>query len=392
MIRDLIERDVLVGDRGDYVCRADVGEISVPATLQAAIAARIDRLAPTAKRCVSAASVIGLRFDIDFLTALQAEPDLGEPVKAELIDQVNISPRAEYAFHHPLIRAVAYESQLKSDRAALHRSLARVIQARDPTGIDENAALIAEHVQAAGDVAEAYGWHMRAAVWLSKQDLAGACRSWERARECSDALPVNDAHRTAMRIAPRVMLCAFGIRIQATTTDERFAELQQLCKAADDESSLGMAGMLMVHILHGRAREASELASEYMTLVESIGDPTLTVVLAFVALPIKMETGPIADALRWAEQSIDLGEGDPLLEPMVAGAFAVRGSARWAQGNPTWKGDFERGRRHGARNRSHDAGLCGERDLLGDRGGSAAGRRRGHGQHRRGVAGRRAIQ
>lgn len=218
IIRDLIEREVLVGDRGDYVCRANVAELSVPATLQAAIAARIDRLEPTAKRCVSAASVIGSRFDIDFLTALQVEPDLAEAVKAELIDQVSVSPRAEYAFHHPLIRTVAYESQLKADRAELHRSLARVIEARDPAGIDENAALIAEHVQAAGDVPEAYGWHMRAASWLSKQDLAGACGSWDRARECADALPLHDAHRTAMRIAPRVMLCANGIRIQATTT------------------------------------------------------------------------------------------------------------------------------------------------------------------------------
>ncbi len=101
-----------------------------------------------------------------------------------------------------------------------------------------------------------------------------------------------------------------------------------------------MAGMLLVHVLHGRVREASQLAAEYMTLVESIGDPTLTVLLAFVALPIKLETGPVADALRWAQQCIDLGEDDPLLEHMVAGAFAVRGSARWAQGTPGWKGDF----------------------------------------------------
>ena len=113
------------------------------------------------------------------------------------------------------------------------------------------------------------------------------------------------------------MLCANGIRVNATTTDERFAELQQLCQEADDKASLafGMAGMLPVHVLHGRVREASELASEYMTLVESIGDPTLTVLLAFVALPIKMETGPIADALRWAQVCIDLSEDDPFSNP-----------------------------------------------------------------------------
>ena len=344
IVRDLAERRVLVGDRGAYVCIRDVAEVTVPATLQAAIAARIDRLEPTAKRSLGAAAVIGSRFDTDLLRALDVEPALDLPVKAELIDKVGGGRRAEYVFHHPLIRAVAYESQLKSDRAELHRRLASVIQVRDPTSVDENAALIAEHVQATGDVPGAYGWHMRAASWLAQRDLVGAGQSWERARDCAESLPMDYAHRTAMRIAPRVMLCVNGIRVNATTTDVRFAELQQLCREADDKASLafGMAGMLPVHVLHGRVREASQLASEYMTLVESIGDPTLTVLLAFVALPIKMETGPIADALRWAQVCIDLSEDNPLLEPMLAGAFAVRGSARWAQGNPGWRDDLEK--------------------------------------------------
>ena len=66
----------------------------------------------------------------------------------------------EYVFHHPLIRTVAYESQLKSDRAELHRRLAADIEARDPELVDQNAALIAEHLEAAGDLPAAYGWHM----------------------------------------------------------------------------------------------------------------------------------------------------------------------------------------------------------------------------------------
>ena len=134
------------------------------------IAARIDRLAPAAKGSLERR--VRDRVAIEHRLPdrrCRSSRDLAEAVKAELFDQVSVSPRAEYAFHHPLIRTVAYESQLKSDRAELHRSVARVIEARDPTGIDENAALIAEHVQAAGDVPEAYGWHMRAASWLSKQ-------------------------------------------------------------------------------------------------------------------------------------------------------------------------------------------------------------------------------
>ena len=62
MVRELAQRGVLAGERGGYVCRADVAEVSVPATVQAAIEARIDRLSTPAKRTLNAASVIGARF------------------------------------------------------------------------------------------------------------------------------------------------------------------------------------------------------------------------------------------------------------------------------------------------------------------------------------------
>ncbi len=313
------------------------------ATVQAAIAARIDRLKPTAKGCVTAAAVIGSRFDIDLLTALQVEPALDEPVKAELIDELSVSPRAEYAFHHPLIHAVAYESQLKSDRAELHRRLADLIEARDPTSVDQNAAMIAEHVQAAGDVAGAYGWHMRAGTWLSQRDIAAANQSWERARDLADALPTDYEDGTAMRIAPRALLCANAARVHAPDADARFEELEELCAVADDKGSLafGMAGQIPMLMLRGRVREAAELVAEYMTLVESIGDPTLTVVLSFVALPVSLETGSVADVLRWSQTAIDMAHGNPFVEPLVAGALAVRGTARWSEGHSDWRDDLD---------------------------------------------------
>jgi DNA-binding beta-propeller fold protein YncE len=100
---------------------ADVGEVSVPVTLQAAIAARIDRLDPKAKRTLSAAAVIGSRFSLNLLKTLGIDPLLEDLVGAEFVDQVSVTRGPEYVFHHPLIRTVAYESQLKSDRAELER-------------------------------------------------------------------------------------------------------------------------------------------------------------------------------------------------------------------------------------------------------------------------------
>src|SRR5690348_7735701 len=63
MVGELAQRGVLGGERGGYVCRADVAEVSVPATVQAAVEARIDRLSTAAKQTLNAASVIGVRFD-----------------------------------------------------------------------------------------------------------------------------------------------------------------------------------------------------------------------------------------------------------------------------------------------------------------------------------------
>ena len=68
----------------------------------------------------------------ELLAALGIDPVLDELLGAELIDQVRFTPSAEYAFHHPLIRAVAYESQLKSDRAQWHRRLAAAIKVVSP--------------------------------------------------------------------------------------------------------------------------------------------------------------------------------------------------------------------------------------------------------------------
>ena len=126
---------------------------------------------------------------------------------------MRFGPLPEYAFRHPLIRAVANESQLKSDRAQLHRRLASLIEDRDPASADANAALIAEHLEAAGDLHAAFEWHMRAASWVNFRDNNAATRSWRRAQQVADQLPDDDPDRLTMRIAPRTLLCATGFRV-----------------------------------------------------------------------------------------------------------------------------------------------------------------------------------
>jgi class 3 adenylate cyclase len=347
MVRELVQRGALAGERGGYVCRAAIADVAVPVTVQAAIAARIDRLTAPAKRTLTAASVIGARFGAELLAALSIDLVVDELLTAELIDQVRFTPSVEYAFRHPLIRAVAYESQLKSDRAEVHRRLVTAIEECAPESVEENAALMAEHLESAGELHAAYGWHMRAAAWAANRDVGAARLSWERARRIADALPADDPDQLSMRIAPRTMLCATA-QVASQQGEGRFAELRELCSAAGDKVSLaiGMTGLATELMYTGRSREASRLVSEQMALLESIGDPALTIGLSFVAFSNWFDVGEFGELLRWSQTVIDLADGDPAkgaafgLGSPLAMALAVRGIARWWLGRPGWRQDL----------------------------------------------------
>ncbi len=348
IVRELAERGVLEGKSGAYISTAELSEVSVPATLQATIAARIDRLDPKAKRTLSAATVIGSRFKLDLVTALGVEPVVADLVAAQFIDQVRFTGQPEYVFHHPLIRTVAYEAQLKSDRAELHRRVAAAIEAGDPASAEENAALIAEHLEAAGDLHAAYAWHMRAATWATNRDIVAAQSSWERARQVADAMPGDDAERAAMRITPRTLLCGSAFRRFHEDISARFEELRDLCTEVGDKASLaiGMTGPVVEHVLHARIRDASRLASEHMALIESVGDPTLTIGLSWADCVAKIQAGEWIDALRWAHTVIELADGDPyrggfILGSPLAAALVFRGCAKWALGQRGWRQDLD---------------------------------------------------
>jgi hypothetical protein len=350
IVRELAERGVLRGEPGAYFSVAGVGEVSVPVTLQAAIATRIDRLDAVAKRTLSAAAVLGARFDLDQLAALGVEAVVDDLLAAKLIDQVRFTRHPEYVFHHPSIRAVAYEFQLESDRAELHRSVAAAIESRNPTGGDEDAALIAEHLEAAGDGRAAYLWQMRAATWATNRDIAAAWRSWERARTIADALPADARDRASMRIAPRTMLCGIAWRVHEHATGARFEELRELCAAAGDKSSLAiaMAGQVMDHLHQARLREASQLASEAMALIESLEDPNLTVGLSLASIYARAKCAEWPDALRWSQMVIDLADGDPSKGNFIIGsplalAFTTRATANYCLGFPGWRDDLRHG-------------------------------------------------
>ena len=351
IIRDLAERHVISGERGHYECYDDSGGISLPGTLQATIAARIDRLDATAKHALYAAAVIGARFLPDVLSTVLDDNEspqsaLAELMAVELVDQVRFTPHAEYAFRHPLIRTVAYEAQLKAGRAELHRRVATVIEQRDPG--DENAALIAEHLEAAGDPHAAFDWHMRAAAWSNHRDRAAARASWQRARQVADGLPRDDPERVRMQIEPRTLLCATAFLAGGSFDGPGFEELQELCAAAGDKVSLaiGMSGAILAMSANGRPRDAAVLASEFIELIDAIGDPTLAVALLHAAAYAYSEAGEAGKTLRVAQRVIDLAAGDPTVGDMVFGsplamAIGMKSMSMMRLGIDGWRPDAD---------------------------------------------------
>ncbi len=350
MVRDLAERGVLSGDRGNYRCAMDVADLRVPATLQATLAARIDRLDSHAKRTLNAAAVIGSQFDADLLVRVVDSPEVSPLIEAELLDEVIVASRAEYAFRHPLIRAVAYESQLKSRRAELHHRLATVMEQQDST--DENAALIAEHREAAGNLPAAYAWRMRAGSWLMGRDVAAARRNWERACRLADALPSDFPDHVALRCYPRTMLCQTAWRVGSSVDETLFDELRTLCTTSGTVASLaaGLSGTELSLTMGNRHREAARLASEQIALFDSADDPMSMFVVMSAAMFAKLHAGEVSEALRVAQAVTDLladdgskgniaewGMGSPL-----AVALLYRAQARACLGDSSWHADFER--------------------------------------------------
>lgn len=341
IVRDLAGRGVLAGNRGNYRLAASIGEITVPPTIQAVLAARIDRLSAEAKGMLNSAAVIGTQFDVDTLKVLRPEvPPQGlvELVSAELIDQTEFAPRQRYCFHHPLVRTVAYDSQLGTTRSRAHRRLAAAIEAHDSSDADENAALIAAHLEAAGDLPDAYRWRMRAAERLRHLDLRAARVEWESARRIADELSGDRAGLVHMRVAPRAMLMSTLLYTgDSSDTDEQFEEFRDLAMAAGDLKSLalGTAGRIFSLSINGfRISDAAAMLPQLDALAASLETDADTrgIILNAVAY-VRFANCEFEAALRTVGAIIDLHPDVSTTE--MAPAVALRGLVEACLGEPT---------------------------------------------------------
>ena len=238
---------------------------------------------------------------------------------------------------------------MKAGRSELHRRVAAVMQRTQGGFTGQEAAIVATQYAAAGDLRDAYDWHMQAATWYGARDIPAARKSWQKALAAADQLPDDDPDRLAMRIAPRALLCGSTFQVGGTPVHTAgFEELRELTAAAGDKKSLaiGMAGHLTTLTFNARHSEAASMASEFATLVESIDDPAMTVGLFYAAAQAKWEAGEASEGLRLAQRIIDFAGGDPTMGSFVVGfplawAIAVKGAAGMSLGRRGWRDDLD---------------------------------------------------
>ena len=254
-VRTLAETKALVGERGAYRLAHDATAIQVPATVQAILAARIDRLPPEDKRLLQAASVIGKDVPFTLLLAIAelAEEDLRRGLAhlqaAEFLYETSLFPDLAYTFKHALTHEVTYGGLLQERRRDLHARIVDVIETLHRDRLGEHIERLAHHAQR-GDLGE------KAVHYLRQAGLKAAARSalgdaefaFERALAVLDKLPET---RTRLEAACDIRFelgAVLGPLGKIGRMLELLGEAKQSAETLNDELRLGHAWSFMMRI------------------------------------------------------------------------------------------------------------------------------------------------
>ena len=318
-MRSLVEAGNLEGERGAHRLVGPVVEAAVPASVQAVLSARIDRLAEREKAVLQAAAVIGKEFSEPVLGRVTGlEPSVLQDalralVAGEFVFEQELYPESVYAFTHPLTQEVAYGSQLGQRRAAAHAAVARAIVEQHPDRLDERAALLALHWEGANEPLEAARSHAQAGAWVGTTDPTAALGHWRKVRELADALP--DTEETAaLGLSARLFALGAGWRLGLSDQEAEalFTEAERMATQAQDNWSLALLLVTYGTILfatRGRYREALTAIRQAAFLAEESGDPSLRLVVALSPYTLYL-LGEYPEAMVWCDRAIELAHGD----------------------------------------------------------------------------------
>ena len=285
-VRTLVETQALDGPRGGYRLTQPVQAIQIPPTVQAVLAARIDRLAPEDKRLLQTASVIGK--DVPF-ALLQAIAETDEPAvraglarlqAAEFLYEVQLSREAEYTFKHALTHEVTYGGLLQERRRELHARIVDAIETLHRDRLGEQIERLAHHALR-GELREKAVHYLRqAGLKAAARSALPDARAWfEQALGVLEALPESPStleQAFEIRLELRPVLAQLGEIRRAL---ERLREAEALAERLNDDRRRGRvcAFMTNVHSLLGELDEALVTGARALEIAGRLGDLRLRI-------------------------------------------------------------------------------------------------------------------
>jgi predicted ATPase len=323
-VRTLVETGVLIGERGAYRLTRALPSIPVPATVQAVLAARIDRLPQGEKSLLQAAAVIGKRVPFTILEAIAPEGDLrlrlAHLQAAEFLYETSLFPELEYTFKHALTHEVAYTSLLQQRRRDLHARIVTAIEERSADRQAEHVDRLAHHALR-GEV-----WD-KAVMYLRQSGAKATARSaYREAVSCFEQALEALAHLPGSR---DTMALAIDLRLDlrtALTPLGHYREILGLLGEAEgiarelhDDRRLGhvvadMSARLRNTGDHAGALEAGRRAS---AIAASLGDRDLQFEATYRLAQAHFAVGDFARSVDLLQRIVDILGGGRVPEEVA---------------------------------------------------------------------------
>jgi class 3 adenylate cyclase/tetratricopeptide (TPR) repeat protein len=263
-VRALVETKALVGERGAYQLAHAATAAQVPTTVQAILAARIDRLSPEDKRLLQAAAVIGKDVPFALLLAVAEldEEDLRHGLAhlqaAEFLYEARLFPDLEYTFKHALTHEVTYGGLLQERRRDLHARLVDAIEALRPERLGEQIERLAHHALRGEMWEKAVPYLRQAGLKAAGRSALPEARDWfEQALEVLAALPESPStleQGFEIRLELRPMLGQLG---EYRRVLERLREAEAIAETLNDDRRRGRVCAVLTNA-HSQLGELDE--------------------------------------------------------------------------------------------------------------------------------------
>ncbi|MDP3161519.1 MAG: adenylate/guanylate cyclase domain-containing protein [Reyranella sp.] len=330
---------------------------SVPATLQASLMARLDRLG-TAKELAQVGAVIGRRFSHAMLVAAAGRPEaeidasVDRLIAAGLVLRDGQSPQATYLFNHALVQDAAYGTLLREPRRALHQRIAETLESQFAEIAENQPELMARHCSEAGLIEKAAAlWGKAGRRSLERSALLEAAEQLGRALGLIASLTSSQALRRE-EIRLQIDLSNALIHVKGHASAETQAAFERARKLIDQAQSLGEPiedPLMLYSALYGawvanrmafRGDVVLELATQFQAMAESEGTPSPRMIGHLIMGISKVLTGDFAGGRAELDRAIDVY--DPAAHRTLAtrfghdvrvSALAWRAFALWALGD-----------------------------------------------------------